>query len=916
MPGAETTIVIDLGETRDARAIADERQFVHQDALKRLRELLPPLIRSAAQPVNLGARGSGGRHADAEVTERRHDAIAVLGGRGSGKTTFLLSVLRALDAGTLGLVPEGCAVRSLNILDPTLVGTKECILLTIISRITSLVEAHNRRCGRAEDDAPRREAWERSLEKLARGLAVLDEIGTNPLKDDGWSDHNFVVETGLENVTASRLLERRFHDFLAASLDLIGASAFVIGIDDIDTAFDRGWPVLETLRRYLTSPKLIILLAGDLELFSALVRKTQWENLGDLPSRHEPDRTEYYTGLVDRLEDQYLMKLMKPENRIVLGSVYRQIGDGRGTVLVRYGNDDIHDVRRIMADFCATILCVQRNNDHGIFIRVLLSEPIRTVVQLLHICQRGREGASRDEMVDSLVHVFATPLSQLGLQPHRVRELKSDDFGPLIAQLLVEREIIDSAFFLWPGQGTSMINLGLIALGAKLSLMTAKKPNAALEYMLKVGLSRQVMIDLPWSRVAKQVYMTVYLRYTGLDGSESALGVARRAGVFLHMRPGQLDLSMTRLGTVALVGRVESIADPIFLMHGVRRRSRGRINLNKFLQCEFPKELYLSKFKDRNFPDSLGMFYNDFRSLFSAVSSPEFVGLISLATSSFRDESGQMLHLLSIFNIIAVATDILDCVTIEEVEDVLRRGAQSRLLPMPRLPDDRFDTTLPPDVSNKVRSGTLDGIRTGWKQASSPVVAPLLLAWAQKVREWKGRPLSAHATARMWSRFVETLQQLDDDIDEMQGRGRRVHAGEALHHMIIGFLNAVLVEAAVAEGIGGRFEFDSPSFDNFAFSYNIHALKIHGDDGSAFLFRILWACPLWIFYLDQQSGIFSEVYRNHIAGLFPQLREMDLGVPYLVNGVTVPNLHPLLNTLLVHRPPHLSVPHDPSEAVG
>ena len=41
----------------------------------------------------------------------------------------------------------------------------------------------------------------------------------------------------------------------------------------IDVNFNNGWKVLETIRKYLTSPQIITLLSGDIKLFSKSIRK-------------------------------------------------------------------------------------------------------------------------------------------------------------------------------------------------------------------------------------------------------------------------------------------------------------------------------------------------------------------------------------------------------------------------------------------------------------------------------------------------------------------------------------------------------------------------------------------------------------------------------------------------------------------
>ena len=76
-------------------------------------------------------------------------------------------------------------------------------------------------------------------------------------------------------------------------------------------------PVL-LLRKYLTAPNILTFISGDLDLYSFLVRKKQWKNFGKALLKNEYDKPENiyavkYPELVEQLESQYMMKLLKPD---------------------------------------------------------------------------------------------------------------------------------------------------------------------------------------------------------------------------------------------------------------------------------------------------------------------------------------------------------------------------------------------------------------------------------------------------------------------------------------------------------------------------------------------------------------------------------------------------------------------------
>ena len=135
------------------------------------------------------------------------------------------------------------------------------------------------------------------------------------LDPSDWNDTTFVMRDGLRRVAGANNLEKYFHVFIKQSLDLLSTEEpeerkkyFLIAFDDVDTDFAKGWPVLETLRKYLTSPQLITFLSGDLDLYSFVVRKKQWDNFGKGLLRNEFDKRglhfKSYPELVEKLESQ------------------------------------------------------------------------------------------------------------------------------------------------------------------------------------------------------------------------------------------------------------------------------------------------------------------------------------------------------------------------------------------------------------------------------------------------------------------------------------------------------------------------------------------------------------------------------------------------------------------------------------
>ena len=145
----------------------------------------------------------------------------------------------------------------LDSIDPTLIETKEHIFLNIITSIKDKVERHYALTENYNNNDILRD-WKNSLRNLAGGLSTLDGVGSNYLEDTMWDSPELILEKGLSNSKQGKDLEINFHNFIDKSLLLLRKKAFFLVLDDIDTSLEKGISIMEILRKYLTSPKLII----------------------------------------------------------------------------------------------------------------------------------------------------------------------------------------------------------------------------------------------------------------------------------------------------------------------------------------------------------------------------------------------------------------------------------------------------------------------------------------------------------------------------------------------------------------------------------------------------------------------------------------------------------------------------------
>ena len=308
-----------------------------------------------------------------EITTPQYDTISIFGERGTGKTSFLLSILKNVKT------TYDKDVQVLNVVDPTMIEEKEHIFLLIVSLIKKEVDRKlsDEECRRDTKAYENRKTWNQQLMKLAKGLPTLGNVGGDH-KTSQWQDHDFIMERGLMDVLAAFSLRDEFYNLVSLALTILGKKAFVLALDDIDVEMGKGWDVLEMLRKYVNTPQIITLLSGNLKLYSLNVRRRQWDQL---TINKTYDTQIDYTKLVNELEGQYLLKVLRTENRIHLQSILQLLQFGQQYIIKTFDGEvkPIKDLyKQILASFG-----IKGYSQQTIFRDYLLSLSVRSQIQFL-----------------------------------------------------------------------------------------------------------------------------------------------------------------------------------------------------------------------------------------------------------------------------------------------------------------------------------------------------------------------------------------------------------------------------------------------------------------------------------------------------------------------------------------------------
>lgn len=319
-----------------------------------------------------------------------HNTISIFANRGAGKTTFLLSALKRIrDNYKKNVV-------CLRPLDPSIIDCKQHPFINIIAAIHQTVEESIKEdpWKKPSVDKDCLEEYKSIYKKLLKGLPFIDGIGNENIYQN-WDDELFISMQGMERAEASNNLIDYFHAYVHKALKLLQAVCFVISFDDIDTNFQKGYELLEVIRKYLTTEQIICILTGDLELYGKLVRKASWKCFDSTflnKERTYAKRNEdEFSTMINHLENQYLLKILKPENRIQLHTINEVIEQDESTIYIYFSDDQ---KEKWTLDDCYTALLKSLNfptNNQRVLTSVLLflkSLSLRSQIRLLYLIKK------------------------------------------------------------------------------------------------------------------------------------------------------------------------------------------------------------------------------------------------------------------------------------------------------------------------------------------------------------------------------------------------------------------------------------------------------------------------------------------------------------------------------------------------
>lgn len=735
-------------------------------------------------------------------SEYAHNTITLLGTRGSGKTSFLLSIEDSLK--------NSKEIEVLRIIDPTLIEEKGHVFLNLISAICDLVNAHfsSIKCNPDSFNRDTENDWRKSVSKLAAGLPSIDHLARD--SDFAWQDPEYVMDNELRAVGSARNLRKNFNNFLDKSLKILNKKAFVILFDDIDVDSSKGYAVLETIRKYFTTGKIITVLSGDFKLYNSLIRQSKWKNFGtdilqfeaskEYHANSNNSRIRYYDDMVTDLTSQYLLKIMQPQYRYQLETVYSTLNSTNKLhidVQVDKNGQSLSLEKTLQKVFSQLGI----NNGYQLESQkhFLLNQPLRTIVHFLQriLVSITDEGIELNDNVN-IVSVLLTDLYEKDINIESI--LNSPKFINIeILKLLVRNGQLKELYQLSPTSTDNSLNAGVFSLNILFSTAITKYRFLIFDYLVRISYLRNIIDYYPEGYNLKSglVKETGVMNDLVLRDIMNTLQVSHFSGKNKHNNIASL-ISLPGLKKISKKSGLDNRLDAILDNKDVSSAQR----VIGYMPCLAGEYLYSNQ----------GELFYSFYTLLSSI--------------------GELLKRYDL----SVDKDV-------NLELVFSELSQIRYYSM--------QEEAPSDNSGDEDENEDEIVLSERKDEDIIVLSKVVNEWMEEFNENR---LSIHQLGKCFTRFYVGLSNLMKSYNEKK-------LGKLFHLCVINFMNSILIEDVRENLSTGAFQVLSLNHSNMVSSEKIFVDNLkkvidstekgEADDSLKLRFsKWIMKCPILISYID------------------------------------------------------------------
>lgn len=705
----QKAVIIDLSESNNAKEF-DSSSLVHQFELKTAISWIDNRLQRVVS----------------EQKERLHETMAVLGTRGSGKTSFLLSLIEEFKYSEL---------QVMKIIDPTLIEEKGHVFLNVIASIKKLVEEKLdfSECNPLDSTYQLKFGWEKRMKMLADGLPSIDGIGTG-LNEQSWQDSEYIMDRGIRAVSSAQDLEDNFHLLIKEGLNILKKKAFLIVFDDIDIDFKKGWPVLETIRKYFTSSQLITIISGELRLFSLAIRKNLNADLQTALNKNK-FTDENIGSIITELEGQYLQKVIRPERRIQLTSLAEKGSYFSKSVLkikTRYGEQFIEDAYNSILKESG----INNPSQSQAFSKFMLGLPLRTQIRFFSL----HDNKVRTQSVYGVEQAFISELYDKRVDVNKI-QWNNSFLNIEILDLLIREKYLSEGYQLQPISENQALNGCLMALSLVYGENLKDNPAVIFDYFIRIGYVRNLLNGLGYARDDQNAVLMT---------TPSVNGLIKFSG----MRQDGILRDITGLITAYMRGFLNSRAQGSVIYAGI-------IPLKALADPQKDQKLKIADRIDYVFKD--------------ATYTLRVLGYIPLTLSKYSTKN-ERVPCYSIYTVLATVSELLKYDGNDQngsIMKVLQELSQVRTYTMPEFSERALDMD-----EQSLWQDKLDASNDEHDELSLELVR-----WKKRFARIKIAP---YLLGKISTRFFYALESIQPNKDQS--------LGEIFHSQIVSFMNAVLIE--------------------------------------------------------------------------------------------------------------------------
>lgn len=490
----KTRVELKLSQSEFSDAmVCNNKNLIHQVQMNQILEIVDAQFQKARN------------YKPSDTPEDRkivHNTISIFANRGAGKTTFLLSALKRIRE-KYGNEKKRDAV-CLRPLDPSIIDCKQHPFINIIAAIHQTVEEFikGEPWKRPTIDKDCLEEYKSIYKKLLKGLPFIDGIGNENIYQN-WDDELFISMQGMERAEASNNLIDSFHEYVRKALRLMQAVCFVISFDDIDTNFQKGYELLEVIRKYLTTEQIICILTGDLELYGKLVRKASWKCFDSTFLNKEctyAKRSEdEFSTMINHLENQYLLKILKPENRIQLHTINEVIELDNSNIYI-YFSDEQKEEWTLDKSYTRLLMSLNfPTNNQRVLTGILMflkSLSLRSQIRLLYLIKKHiftetssneyeLKHKNKNRIVTEMANIFWNDINQKATNAKKLITL-NPFYTVEMQTFLQHNNLLASGCNFMPSTNNETLNKALLTIGALYNVQAEKNSFLIFDFWLRL----------------------------------------------------------------------------------------------------------------------------------------------------------------------------------------------------------------------------------------------------------------------------------------------------------------------------------------------------------------------------------------------------------------------------------------------